>query len=261
MEWRVESIGLTGEVKIVFTSTLEEDRLNFEAIKTTGFDFRVIQNQEYAQQLKDSGKEVRDLSIASAELKTIGFNYMQFQVNFTKVEQVSSGGMNLEDQLFVAIDLPDLFFFKNVDVKVPPSTKVFQVKPRINRFFKGAQLAIPQQIDMSSKFNQILASSSTSAKTSLNTFILGTFVLNFVISFSMKKLLQSMRVLQLIAFMVYIQINFTPISKFFMQQLHSFVTFKVVPPELMQLMLTKIGINQQGTTDEASSEKSATRRL
>lgn len=50
----------------------------------------------------------------------------------------------------------------------------------------------------------------------MNSFMIGSFLLNFLISFSMKKLLQAIRVLQLMAFMVFLNINFNPISHFFL---------------------------------------------
>ena len=112
---------------------------------------------------------------------------------------------------------------------------------------------------MSSRFNSLVAEASKNAKNTMDSFMIGTFVLNFVVSFSMKKLLQSMRVLQLISFMVFLKINFTPISKFFMEQLHAFVTFKVVPPEFMLLILAKLGVKNQ--REETTAFQSSTRRL
>lgn len=58
---------------------------------------------------------------------------MIFQVNFTQVNQISLGGVNLEDLLFVAIEIPELFFFQTQKIKVPPSTKDFEVKPKLNK--------------------------------------------------------------------------------------------------------------------------------
>ena len=87
---------------------------------------------------------------------------------------------------------------------------------------------------------------SGSASTSMNSFMIGSFLFNFVISFSMKKLLEAIRVLQLIAFMVWLKINFSPISLFVMNQMYKFVTFKVVPPEVMDLMLYKLGLKKMG---------------
>ena len=67
---------------------------------------------------------------------------------------------------------------------------------------------------MSSGINQMLVPTSNGANKSMNSFMLGSFAMNFLISFSMKKLLQAIRVLQLIAFMIFLEINYTPIAKY-----------------------------------------------
>lgn len=92
----------------------------------------------------------------------------------------------------------------------------------------------------------------------MNTFMLGSFTLNFLISFSMKKLLNAIRVLQMIAFMVFLDVGFSPISLLFIQQIYRFVTFKVVPDEIMNSILLFLGLKTVGSGRDGAS---AGRRL
>lgn len=79
VEWRIESISLFGEVKVVFTSVLDLQRLNIDLLNKTGFYFKVIENQEYKEMLKESESEViRDLSIKSLTITQVGFNFIMF---------------------------------------------------------------------------------------------------------------------------------------------------------------------------------------
>lgn len=78
-----------------------------------------------------------------------------------------------------------------------------------------------------------------------NVILLGQFLLNFVISFSMKKMMQTIKILQMLSFLNLIQINFSPISKVYLESLFSFATFKAVPPELMEYITFKLGITSR----------------
>ena len=97
---------------------------------------------------------------------------------------------------------------------------------------------------MNSKLNAALAKTSESMESSMNSMLAGSIVVNFIVSFSMKKLLEAIRVLQIIAFFTFLEINFTPISMLFLQSLYNFTTFKVVPEELMDKIMIFFGIKE-----------------
>ena len=55
VEWRIESISIFGEVKVIFTSLLDIQKINLDLFNRTGFEFQVLPNQEYTEMLKDQG--------------------------------------------------------------------------------------------------------------------------------------------------------------------------------------------------------------
>ena len=69
---------------------------------------------------------------------------------------------------------------------------------------------------------------------SMNTLLIGSFIVNIFISLSMKKLLESIRVFQIIAFFILIQISFPPLANIYLQTIFSFATFKIVPKEIIR---------------------------
>ena len=71
----------------------------------------------------------------------------------------------------------------------------------------------------------------------------------------MKKLLTAIRVLQLIAFMIFLEINYTPIVKYVIQKIYEFVTFKVVPPEAMEWITTTIGLRKSKSAEESPTSR------
>jgi hypothetical protein len=50
---------------------------------------------------------------------------------------------------------------------------------------------------------------------------------------SMKKLLQAIKVLQIIAFFSLIQIDYSPMSSIVLEKIYKFATFKVISKEVM----------------------------
>lgn len=81
-----------------------------------------------------------------------------------------------------------------------------------------------------------------SLKDSMNTMILGSFLVNFIVSVSMKQLLQAIQIFQIIAFFILLPVSFTPESKLVMQAMYNFATFKVVPKEAMEKIIEILGL-------------------
>ena len=139
------------------------------------------------------------------------------------------------DQISISILDPNLFVFEKVteqDQEVEPKLDMASV----------AVMDIPKQIDMQDSFNVAAASLSDSMGSTMDTLMIGSFAINFVVSVSMKKILGAIRVLQIIAFFVLIKIEFPPICKLFLEAVYRFTTFRVVPDELMDVVLEEVGI-------------------
>lgn len=85
---------------------------------------------------------------------------------------------------------------------------------------------------------------------SLNTIMIGQFLINLVIATSMKELMKVIQVLQFVSFFVVIQINFSPISKLLLEYLFVFATFKVIPPEAIDYITYKLGFNQDSAGEQ-----------
>lgn len=83
-----------------------------------------------------------------------------------------------------------------------------------------------------------------SIKDSMNSMLLGSFLINFFVSVSMKQLLQAIRVFQFIAFFILLPVSFTPESKLVMETMYKFVTFKVIPEEVMQKIMVRLGLKK-----------------
>jgi hypothetical protein len=69
---------------------------------------------------------------------------------------------------------------------------------------------------MENGVNVAAASVGKSIEQAMDSMMIGNFVVNLFVSASMKKLLQGIRVLQVLAFFVFIRVNFTPISELFL---------------------------------------------
>lgn len=102
---------------------------------------------------------------------------------------------------------------------------------------------------MGNTFNSLVSMQGGFFKDSMNFIMLGKYMINFFLAVSMKKLMQSIKVLQLVSFFYLIQINFTPVSKLFLGKLYEFSTFKVLPPELVEFILYKLGHKSRDFAD------------
>ena len=111
---------MLGEVKVTFTSLLDQTKINLDAFNASGFEFKVLPNQEYLELLKDQGLPlIRDLNISAANLTEIGFNFVKFQLNFSSVAEMSKGGVGFEDLLFVDFPIAELLHFEPQTVTNP----------------------------------------------------------------------------------------------------------------------------------------------
>jgi hypothetical protein len=113
---------------------------------------------------------------------------MIFNVNFTKVGDVSAGGIGMLDQISVTILEENLFVFEKVLVEGQ------EYEPIVDTA-SVAVIDVPKQVDMQDTFNVAAASISDSMSSTMDTLMIGSFVLNFVVSVSMKKILGAIRVL------------------------------------------------------------------
>ena len=95
----------------------------------------------------------------------------------------------------------------------------------------------------------------------MNSAIVISIVINFVISFSMKKLLETIRVYQLTAFFVLLFINFPPITKDVLLAIYSFATFKVVPKQAIRDVLDLFGLDSSTLLIRDREEAEKRRRL
>jgi hypothetical protein len=108
-------------------------------------------------------------------------------------------------------------------------------------------------MDMDLEANRAMNDIAMLISLSLNTLLFGSYILNAFFNLSMKKLLQAIRVIQMIAFFFLIQVNFTPISWLFLEKIYSFVTFKVIPDQLMSDFLILLGFKEENLTKTAQS--------
>jgi hypothetical protein len=69
----------------------------------------------------------------------------------------------------------------------------------------------------------------------MDIFLLSSFVFNpiHIVSIAFKQLLKTVRVIQIVAFLNFVEIDFLPITKLFMKSLHKFTTFKILPQEFI----------------------------
>ena len=114
--------------------------------------------------------------------------------------------------------------------------------PELSSRILSQSIELPQQVDLRKILNVVISDSSSRVSSSMNSVMIGSVVMNFVISFGMKKLLETIRVYQLIAFFVLFPINLPPISKLMLQAIFSFANFKIVPKETMSDILETIGL-------------------
>lgn len=88
--------------------------------------------------------------------------------------------------------------------------------------------------------------------------LIGSMAVNFFVSVSMKKLLEAVRVLQIISNFAFLEINFPPITKLFVQAIYKFCTFKVMPKGAMDKILIFLGLKESlsgGEEEEAPTSR------
>jgi hypothetical protein len=108
----------------------------------------------------------------------------------------------------------DILKFSTVEKDV--GGELFEVEPKLLSITTNSTVEIPGQVDLSNRFNVVILAAGESIQDSMNGFLIGSFVFNAVISISMKKLLQTIKVIQLISFMVVMLISFRPVCKLFL---------------------------------------------
>lgn len=112
-------MSLLGEVKVEFSSILDWSNIDIQLMNQTGFFFKVFGNKEYHEKDDDIGDiEPRNLEILNATLDRYGFNYMIFKLNFSRVQDISEGGVGYEDIIFADVVKPEIFLFENQTVPI-----------------------------------------------------------------------------------------------------------------------------------------------
>lgn len=81
---------------------------------------------------------------------------------------------------------------------------------------KPQNVSVPPLLDLNSRLVNIQVEIGETMKHSMNSMILGSFVINFIVSISMKKLLQAVRIFQIIAFFILLPISFSAEAKLLM---------------------------------------------
>jgi hypothetical protein len=103
---------------------------------------------------------------------------------------------------------------------------------------------IPQQIDVSIPINVAAVEVGEKLQWSLETMFVGSFIANFFVSVSMKKLMEATRVLQIISFFILIKISYSPVSFVFMTKIYEFGIFKIIPESAIAWALIQTGLKQ-----------------
>ena len=79
----------------------------------------------------------------------------------------------------------------------------------------------------------------------MDSLMLGTFLINMVVSVSMKKILGAIKVIQVVAFFIKIQLNYPPLCLMFLEAIYQFTTFKIIPEGAMDDVLDTVGLNDE----------------
>lgn len=149
-----------------------------------------------------------------------------FKLFFKNVTEVSQGGLEMFDALRVqSVETEDIKF-KKKEVLIGQDTFVTQpfLVPQ-----KPLEKPLPPQVDLDNTLVQIQREVSDKIEKQMEGLTFGMFVLNFFVAVSMKKILQTIKVFQILAFLILMSVNFTPECQLLMQTIYNFATFKVVP--------------------------------
>lgn len=109
-------------------------------------------------------------------------------------------------------------------------------------------------VDMNDTLSAMTSQVSEGIESTMDSAIMGSFFINFVVSVSMKQLLQAVRVLQIISNFVFLEINFPPVSKMFIHAVYNFCTFKIMPEGFMDKILTYLGLKSKMQDSESEFE-------
>ena len=110
---------------------------------------------------------------------------------------------------------------------------------------KSEKVDLPQQIDTSFNSDMQRVKTAASVGLSLTVILVGQLVSNFFIATSMKEILTSIRMLQIVSFFIYFEISFTPVSKLFLKTINDFAMFKLIPDEQMEKILIWFGFQDE----------------
>ena len=82
--------------------------------------------------------------------------------------------------------------------------------------------------------------------------IIGNLVLNIFVSISLKSIMEAIQILQIIAFFVMIDLNYSPFTLLFLRGIYLLTTFKIIPEEIMDEIINLFKGNK---TTEVSEER------
>ena len=169
-------------------------------------------------------------------MKIVSFKSKQieFQIGFVKADEISMGGINNLDEIYLEISDLDFLVFKEIYQKNEKTGKLEKVKPKVMNQTKSEKVDLPQQIDTSFNSDMQRVKTAASVGLSLTVILVGQLVSNFFIATSMKEILTSIRMLQIVSFFIYFEISFTPVSKLFLKTINDFAMFKLIPDEQME---------------------------
>jgi hypothetical protein len=77
-------------------------------------------------------------------------------------------------------------------------------------------IELVRQLDMKDKTTLSMIGNSKNLDSVLNTMMLGSLALNLLVSVSLKQVFKTVKIAQLITFLVLIEINFAPITQIFL---------------------------------------------
>lgn len=98
------------------------------------------------------------------------------------------------DLLELTITQPEVFQFQKVSSLNPSTGEYIEMTPELPTLKLNQSVLIPPMVDMISQINVVIKQTCDMAENSMNTIIIGSFVINFLISVSMKKLLETIRI-------------------------------------------------------------------
>jgi hypothetical protein len=99
-------------------------------------------------------------------------------------------------------------------------------------------------INLENPYVKLILETFESVDASTKVIMIGTVIANLILKASMKKLLQTIKVFQLIAFFYVLNIEFPPLADLVLGKIYEFATFKVIPNELMVKISKALGFEK-----------------